>query len=477
MRRIAVPLIESVTILVIVLILAVTGCRTVSQLGRAIDLQHLTRMALRLDYAVLQYGFEEEAGIHGYALSGDKTFLERYAAASRRAHRLFPSLLRACRALTLDARVVSDMLAVQDRWQRTVAVPVVRTRSIRKEMRLADIALIDRFRSDDQRLDAAIEAQANRAAQATRRAILEILLTGTAMVFIALVAAALSRLGVQALNVELQKEKDIVGRLRTAFTSRAEELPGLAVGTAYLAADNDRGLGGDLFDIYRLDAHRGYVLVADVSGKGIAAAANTALIRYSARAIAAEAADPGLILRKINRLFIQGATELESFAAAFIAVFDRTSAVLRYASAGLGSVYLKRRATVEQLPVTGPLIGVEEAAEFATAGVGLTDGDLLIIATDGLTEARRPDGRILDDDGAMGWIGELSIGEPQAFVDGLTGRLRRLVAGTTNDDLALVALQFTAQGETSPVNRPTTDESPSARGRPEESQRVSNRYP
>ncbi|HLW37893.1 MAG TPA: PP2C family protein-serine/threonine phosphatase, partial [Candidatus Eremiobacteraceae bacterium] len=226
-------------------------------------------------------------------------------------------------------------------------------------------------------------------------------------------------------------------------------LPYLRVGTAYVSAARHAAVGGDLFDVHRIDDQRCLLVVADVSGKGLEAAVETAFVKYTLRALADDYTDPGTILRKFNSAFFRSTKDDGSFISLLAGVLDKSTSKLVYASAGHAPAYLRRADQVVQLRVTGPVVGLRESDEFATAEEQLFADDLLVLATDGLTEARDTAGIMLDDEGAMRIVREAPA-DPQALADHVVAAVSRLSGGRIADDLALLVIQIVGHPQAPP---------------------------
>jgi sigma-B regulation protein RsbU (phosphoserine phosphatase) len=92
-------------------------------------------------------------------------------------------------------------------------------------------------------------------------------------------------------------------------------------------------------------------------------------------------------------------------------------------------------------------VGLNCDEVYTTTNVLLQPDDLLVLATDGLTEARDQSGRLLNEDGALRWVSETKASNAQAVADDLVRRLRRFVASRSlEDDLALVVVRFRPPG-------------------------------
>ena len=149
-------------------------------------------------------------------------------------------------------------------------------------------------------------------------------------------------------------------------------LPHCEVGSAYLSASSHLAVGGDVFDIYRISDNLALLLIADVSGKGVDAAVLTAFIKFTIRGDRAAPPRSGRDTRRVQHRIFAGGREPVS-----VRLDVRRSAryarrcELRYASAGHDSAFIRRSGSVQQLPVTGPVLGVmDEPFETRTNQLG-----------------------------------------------------------------------------------------------------------
>src|SRR5262249_46839734 len=130
-----------------------------------------------------------------------------------------------------------------------------------------------------------------------------------------------------------ERERENAEALQDALLAEEPpEVPGLELATLYRAAAGAM-VGGDLYNIWRLSDGRVAVLVGDVSGKGVAAAGATAMIRFLAEGLSAREDDPGRLLDDLGRL---GGPRLSegSFVTVFLAVLDPRTGLMQWADAG-----------------------------------------------------------------------------------------------------------------------------------------------
>ena len=242
------------------------------------------------------------------------------------------------------------------------------------------------------------------------------------------------------MRYELDRERGFVETLQSAASVRIVAPPYLAIGTAYRSATRGTRIGGDVFDVYRLDQHRTLLAIGDVSGKGLAAAVDTTFVRYALRALAGEGLAPDEIVRRFDALYRGAQPAPESFVTLFAGIHDRRDGSLSYTNAGHEGVWIRRGAAVEMLPPTGPIVGLGNIP-FAAGRAPLPPGDILVLATDGLTEARGPRGEMLDIERVTAWIAAADAGTPQRLVDELVGFVTRYARGRIDDDMAILAVE------------------------------------
>jgi serine phosphatase RsbU (regulator of sigma subunit) len=224
----------------------------------------------------------------------------------------------------------------------------------------------------------------------------------------------------------------------------ADPLPGVSIGSAVLTGAPNLDAGGDIVDVFALDARFALLLVADVSGKGAQAATQTAFIRYTIRTLALEGdGDPAVILAKFNAMYFRTVKDDEAFVVLILGIIDSQTGELRYASAGHEPAFVRRfGGELELLPPTGPIIGAAPFSAYSSEVVRLDPGDVVVWTTDGLTESRDGQRRLLGTEGLAAWI---AAAPPEAgdVADSLVAALRRRSGGAaTQDDVAVLAVTY-----------------------------------
>jgi sigma-B regulation protein RsbU (phosphoserine phosphatase) len=149
-----------------------------------------------------------------------------------------------------------------------------------------------------------------------------------------------------------------------------------------------REVAGDFYDFYTLPDGRLAVVIADVSGKGVPAALFMALSVTVLRFAMGLNFAPGELMAQANRAILSN-QQSRMFTTAFIGYLNFESAGMQFALAGHNPPLLYRAATgrCEYLEASGVAMGVFEDANYDSAIVSLSDGDVLVLYTDGITEA------------------------------------------------------------------------------------------
>ncbi|HEY4440829.1 MAG TPA: PP2C family protein-serine/threonine phosphatase, partial [Candidatus Elarobacter sp.] len=145
------------------------------------------------------------------------------------------------------------------------------------------------------------------------------------------------------------------------------------------------------------------------------------------------------IAERFDRLYCDAGPAPESFITLFVGIHDRRSATLRYANAGHEASWIRRPTGLVQLAPTGTLIGIGPS-QFGAETQPFAPGDVLVLATDGLTEARDPRGGFIDAAQVREWLLEADADDPQRFVDALLARVAAYTHSAITDDLAVLAV-------------------------------------
>lgn len=404
-----------------------------SQIQQAqIDLEELLRLQI-----------DEENSLRGYLLTRDSFYRSQYrtaAAGYDRKEAEIESTLDQ-QHLNAAANLLTEYGRLQALWRLRVAAPLLehprlRLQELDKQNKLfADyetmtVAAIRRgLAGTNDALARSAQTQIDRSSYV--RALWVVIFGLLAIVF----NGYRSRL-----NKELEEERTVTQILQRAFRSESAPLPHCDVGSAYLSATSHMAVGGDVFDVYRLSEDHALLLIADISGKGVDAAVLTAFVKFMVRAIALRDSDPSAILTEFNVVLSRAVGDPYLFASMFVGILDTSRYRLIYGSAGHDAAFIRRRDGVRQLAVTGPVLGVMEEP-FGTETIDLAPGDILVLATDGLTEVRNTSGEQLSERGAMELIEHAST-QAQLLAQEVVSQVRERGGDRVRDDLAVLAVRM-----------------------------------
>jgi sigma-B regulation protein RsbU (phosphoserine phosphatase) len=239
----------------------------------------------------------------------------------------------------------------------------------------------------------------------------------------------------------LEKELDIARGIQMALLP--EHLP---QPEGYeLAGFNapSRAVSGDLYKAeMRSDQGECVLLLADVSGKGMAAA----LLTASLEALSVGPIEVGLpadeICSKLSRR-LHARTSPERYATAFVGVLDVGTHTLRYANAGHNpAIVVRADGSVRELGATGLPLGLLPVGDYASEEVALERGDVLLIYTDGISEAANPAGEEYGLDRLSRFVASRRRDKAEDLIDALEKDLEEFVRGVPyGDDRTLLVLR------------------------------------
>lgn len=190
----------------------------------------------------------------------------------------------------------------------------------------------------------------------------------------------------ERVNREIEIAREVQERL---FPQEMPEIPGATIAGQCRPA---LGVGGDYYDVFKLDDGRVGLAIGDVSGKGIAAALLMASLRASLRGVSLDnPRDFAKLMDKVNRLVYE-ASASNRYATFFFAAYDPKTRRLDCVNAGHNPPVVLRcgksgQAQVLRLQADGPVVGLLPVAPYTEQALTLEPGDVLVLFTDGISEA------------------------------------------------------------------------------------------
>lgn len=251
----------------------------------------------------------------------------------------------------------------------------------------------------------------------------------------------------EALQEALQKQSRIAETLQRSLlvSPPPGAFPGLEVAPYYEPAGDDMLLGGDFFDAFALGSGRVALVVGDVTGKGLSAASHTAEVKYTLRGFLREHQTPAAALRRLNA-YLLDSQQLDperdaSLVTVAVAVVEVAHGRVTMAAGGAEApLIVWADGGTEEVAAGGPVIGATPDAEYPEQTRRLAPGDMLVLVTDGITEARHGRHEFFGSEGLIRSLQVLKPGETPLSEIGrkIATDARQFAGGTLKDDVCLL---------------------------------------
>jgi len=239
----------------------------------------------------------------------------------------------------------------------------------------------------------------------------------------------------------LERELELARELQQSILP--QEFPSLPGFNCAACSRPARRVGGDFYDVIPLGKGRVGLVMADVSDKGLAAALYMALARSLIHAEAKHSSSPRQVLLKTHKLLLEMG-EADMFVTVFYGVLDPTEGTFRYARAGHDRPLLYSPSTGECrfLTAEGRLLGLVEEVRLEEVEVNLGPGDLLVLYTDGITDANSPAGEFFGVERLRETVFAADGLNAQGLCDLIFEQVDRFQAeAVQHDDMALLVVE------------------------------------
>jgi serine phosphatase RsbU (regulator of sigma subunit) len=200
-----------------------------------------------------------------------------------------------------------------------------------------------------------------------------------------------------------------------------------------------RAVGGDYYDFLHLGQGRLGIALADISGKGIAAALMMANLQANLRTQSAIAWDePERFLQSVNNLFYENTAE-SAYASMFFGVYDDQTRRLRYANCGhLCALLLHHNGALERLDSTCTVMGLFKDWDCSMAECSLHAGDTFALYTDGVTESFNDTGEEFGEQRLIDALQKYRGAVPRTVLDSVIAEVRSFSPREQHDDITLI---------------------------------------
>jgi sigma-B regulation protein RsbU (phosphoserine phosphatase) len=259
--------------------------------------------------------------------------------------------------------------------------------------------------------------------------------------FLAEARLAESRSQLERRAMEVLSQEELAPR-RWAARLAPEELPhieGFELGRVY-----EPGTGmmaGDFYDVFPTSPSRLAVLIGDVAGHGIEPSITAFQVKYLLRNFLSQYRDPAQALEELNKVLSTNGRP-EDLVSVCVVVFDTEASTVRHASAGHPAAWLWQDNEMRPLRSTGPLLTLDPAGTYYSRELPLRTGDLVLLYTDGLTEARAG-GQLFGEDRVAQIVRRDPGQEASVICKTLIEAARDFSAEPLSDDVAILGIRRT----------------------------------
>ena len=217
---------------------------------------------------------------------------------------------------------------------------------------------------------------------------------------------------------------------------------GYRIAASYVPGMTDAEIGGDFYDVFETEAGETAVIIGDVSGKGIPAAAQAAATRGALHAFAYDMSSPSEAMSHTNAVLYQHELDTESFVTAMAVLMDLPTGRISYANAAHppAAVYRFASGAVEFFRFGQAPFGILETQQFENHECVLDPGDRMVLYTDGVSEARRG-GDMFGSEGIETVLKEYGERSAQEIIDALLSSARDWAQGHFTDDIAIIVVE------------------------------------
>jgi serine phosphatase RsbU (regulator of sigma subunit) len=229
---------------------------------------------------------------------------------------------------------------------------------------------------------------------------------------------------------------------RSLLPAERPHIPGLDVAAVYHPV-SDSEVGGDFYDVFPVAPGKWGVVVGDVCGKGVQAASLTALARYTVRAAAVGAESPSQVLRRLNQAVLDEGADERFCTLAYLVVEPGESAATVTLACGGHPLPLVVGADGSRRSIgrPGSAIGMFPEPDLVDTVHTLNPGESVVLFTDGVLEARSPEGSFEPDllDAALGRVGPAD--DAAALAASVERAVLSFQGGASRDDMAVLVVR------------------------------------
>jgi two-component system CheB/CheR fusion protein len=238
-----------------------------------------------------------------------------------------------------------------------------------------------------------------------------------------------------------EAERNIADILQESLLIMPDHVDGIEFGHLYHSATEAAKVGGDFYDIFEIDSERIGIILGDVSGKGIEAATLTSIVKNTIKAHAFENNDPGSIMSKTNEMVLRSSPS-SIFVTVIYAVLNIATGEIVYCDAGHPPAIIRKSLSdIEMLAEYSPIIGAFENVRYENGRATLKDGDVLILYTDGVIEARRGH-EFFGEERLVSFVKNTVSTETKSIPGAIFNQVQKFTNHKLSDDVAILTVSY-----------------------------------
>jgi sigma-B regulation protein RsbU (phosphoserine phosphatase) len=240
--------------------------------------------------------------------------------------------------------------------------------------------------------------------------------------------------------VKMQEELKFAARIQNELLPKSSPvIPGYEIAGRTIPAQE---VGGDYYDFIPIDEHRMAFCLGDVTGKGLPASLLMANLQATLRGQTLTTGSPKTCLERSNQLLYQS-TSPEKFATLFYAILDSQNHQIHYSNAGQDNPYLSStQSGIKRLKVGGIPLGMLPDFVFEQESVPLEKDCLLVVYSDGVTEAMNAEEDMFGDDRIAAVLDQHKHAPASEIIDRLVSAVKNHAAGhPQSDDITVVVVR------------------------------------
>jgi phosphoserine phosphatase RsbU/P len=243
------------------------------------------------------------------------------------------------------------------------------------------------------------------------------------------------------MSVHLHQQEKEIEEARTIqegfLPKEIPQLAGYAIAAAWQPA---RVVGGDYFDVLPFGSDAVGICIADVAGKGMPAAMLMSNLQAGVRGLASPSLTPEGLCERLNALICRNIAA-DRFITFFYAELDGPSRRLRYVNAGHNApIVIRRDGSHTRLDEGGGVLGVFQMQKFEGGTAALAAGDRVLLFTDGVTEARSPEGEEFGEARLVRLLLDKADANAQELQRAILAEAGRFCRGNWDDDATLIVV-------------------------------------